>query len=467
MTALTHVALALALAQAPREPAPAPAAPPAQPPAAARQPAPEPPPAVPQTQPPTAPAVEVLTLDDALRIASEQNFDLRALQARLRQADELHWKAWSSYLPQINAGGQFTHNRDEAVLPAGSFGPGSPEITIQTRDQLAGQVRLDQALVAPQLFFAIPNAYRGEQIARLNVDAARREVLFGVAQIYYGVGSLKHALDVSERLLEIAQRQEKDARVRYQAGAVAKVALLRAEIDRARAEQDLKRSQNALESARLALATLLARPANFEVADPPEVQLAGDAQAYEQRALQDRPEVQANRINVDVQRGNRNTAAARYLPNLGLFAQYLLSNQAGFTGKSDAWAVGLGLSWNIFDGGRRESDIREASARIDEASATASSVELRTRLEVRQAYLDLESARANAAKAREQRDLAAENQRLVDVAFRAGTATAVEQADATAQLRTAEVGAITETLNAQLAALRVLKAAGAFNPRQR
>ena len=84
--------------------------------------------------------------------------------------------------------------------------------------------------------------------------------------------------------------------------------------------------------------------------------------------------------------------------------------------------------------------------------------------EVRQALLDWESAKANAVKAREQRDLAAENQRLVDVSYKAGAATAVEQADATATLRNAEIAATTEALSAQLAALRVLKAAGEFAP---
>ncbi|BDG03031.1 TolC family protein [Anaeromyxobacter oryzae] len=460
MTPLTSLALALAVAQAPQQTpppaAPAPGAP--QGPAAMA-------PAAPQAQP--AGARTILLLDDALRAAAEQNFDLKAAQARLRQAEELHWKAWSGYLPQINAGGQYTHNSASAVLPAGSLGPGSPEITIQAQDQFAGQARIDQALFAPQLFFAIPNARRGEEIARLTNETTRREVLFGVAQTYYAVSALNRAVEVAQRLLEVAQRQEKDARVRYQAGAVAKVALLRAEIDRARAEQDLKRSQNSYESARLALATLLARPADFEVADPPDVQLAGDAASFEEMALQNRPEVRANRINVDLQRGNKGAVIAGYLPNVGLFGQYLVSNQAGFTGQKDSWATGVAFTWRIFDGGRRESDVREASARIDEASATSSSVELQTRLEVRQAYLDMESARANAAKAKEQRDLAAENQRLVDVAFRAGTATAVEQADATAQLRTAEINAITEALNAQLAAIRVLKAAGAFHPTRR
>ena len=104
--------------------------------------------------------------------------------------------------------------------------------------------------------------------------------------------------------------------------------------------------------------------------------------------------------------------------------------------------------------------MRQADAAVREAEANLASGESKARLDVRQAILDLESAKANAVKAKEQRDLAAENQRLVDVSFRAGSATAVEQADATTQLRNAEVAQATEMLNAQLAAVRLLQAAG-------
>ena len=73
--------------------------------------------------------------------------------------------------------------------------------------------------------------------------------------------------------------------------------------------------------------------------------------------------MQAARLNVDLQRGGRNQALSRYLPNLGAFGRYQLANEAGFTGQKDAWAVGLALQWRILDGGLRESDIREAGAR--------------------------------------------------------------------------------------------------------
>jgi outer membrane protein TolC len=496
---MTVLALALVLAQAPgQNPSPARAQQAPQAPAAPQGTLPTPPPGTltvplpPPGQSEPAPSGPVLTIADALRIAAAQNLDLKAAEARLQQANELHWKAWAGYLPQLNASGTYTRNQLSAsiALPTGYYirnsgtlqgpaeggaVPGAPtpfilapsgieSVTIQKEDQLAGQAELDQALIQPQLWFLIPNARRGEKVAALTTEAVRRDILFGVAQAYYAVASLKRAYEISQQLLEIAQRQEKDARVRYQAGTIAKVGLLRAEIDRARAEQDLRRAWNSFQSGKISLAVLLDRTPDFETVEPPEPPLAPDTSGLADKALQLRAEVQAARVQVEIARGTRNASIARYFPTVGAFGRYQIQNLIGFTGKYDLWQVGVALQWNLLDGGRRESDIREANAKIDEAEATRLSTEANVRAEVEQALLDLESARANAFKAKEQRDLAAENTRLVEVSYRAGAATAVEQADASTQLRNAEIAAITEALGAQLAAVRVLRAVGEFEP---
>ncbi len=481
MSTVTAVALALALGQGPGQ---APAAPTPQPA----------PPAQGQAQPQAAPG-RVITLAEALDLAAKDNLDLKAAAARLRQSNEASWKAWSGYLPQLTVSGAYTRNQYSASIPfpvysqvrtrtgpAGTDGnPNDPpqfasqlpgtastdflatiteDVSLQKLNQLTGQVELTQTIFSAQLIASIRAAYAGEDVAKATTESVRRDILFGVAQAYYGVASLKRTLEVAQALLEIAQRQERDARVRYQAGTIAKVGLLRAEIDRARAEQDLKRARNAYESARLGLAVLINRDPDFDITDPPEPPLPQNPSELEDRALRDRPDVQAARSNVSVARATRNSAAARYLPTVGAFGRYFVTNIGGFTGQDRYWVAGVQAQWQLFDGGRRESDVREGNARIDEAIATELSTEQKARNDVRQALLDLDSARANALKAKEQRDLAAENQRLVDVSYRAGAATAVEQADATAQLRNAEIGLLTESLGAQLAAVRVLKVAG-------
>ncbi len=456
MSPFHAVVLALVVAQAPESP-PAPAAP--QPPAAQA-------PAAPAEATPAAPAAgAVITLDEALRLAGERNLDLKVLAAQLDQADEISWKAWSRYLPQATVVGAWQRQKEIAI----PLDPAAPPTVVQQRELMQGQLEVTQTLVSPALFFGIRAAARAERAAELNLGNGRRALLFGVASAYYGVASLKEALGVSERLLEIAQRQEKDARVRYQAGTIAKVGLLRAEIDRARAEQDLKRARNAFDSSKVALATLLDRDTAFDVAEPPSPPLPENPQADElvRVALERRLDVQASREQIGAARAGRNAAAGRYLPNLGAFWRLQRQDEPGLLGAGSNWIAGVQLQWQLLDGGLRESDIREGNAKIAEAQAAARRAEARARQEVVQALLDLDSARANAAKAKEQRDLAAENLRLVDVSYRAGAATAVELADATAALRNAEIAATTEGLGAQLAALRVLQAAGEFEPGKR
>jgi len=403
-----------------------------------------------------------LTLADALAEAETRNLDMRQLAARLRQADEYSWQAWSYYLPQVAGSGTYVHNQRKIEFDLDGTGP-VPPITFQAKNQWQGQVDFRQMVFSPSLWFTIQGANRGEDAAKASYDNARRAIRFGVAQAFYGVAALTKAFNVAERLLEIAQRQEKDAQVRFKAGTIAKVGLLRAEIDRAKAEQDLKRAQNALQSGRLTLAVLLDRPADFDVVEPPEPVTTLDPKELEARALRDRKDVQAARAQVGVARAGRNTAIAGYLPNVNAFGRYAIANAAGFTG-NDYWLGGLALSWNIFDGGLRESNLRTGNARIDEADAALLKAEAGAKDDVRQSLLDLDSARANAEKSKEQRDLAAENQRLVDVSYRAGASTAIEQADATAQLRNAEFGLQVDAFNAQVSVLHVQLAAGAEKP---
>lgn len=440
-----------------------------------------------QPQPGASPPV--LTLDQALREARQRNLDIQQAEARLRQAQQLSAKAWSYYLPQVAAGGAYTRNSSgaEVTLPTGYHvrdmgtpqGPptGDPNVpgsqttfalqpagavtaVIQKQDQLGAQVDVKQALIAPSLWPTIAAAHTGERVAGLSTENVRREVLFGVAQAYYGVANLKQLVEVAGRQLALTREREKDARVRFQAGASPKVGLLRAEIDRAQAEQDLKRSQNAYESARLALATLLVRPVDFEVEIPPAPKPPeGDAEAT---ALRDRPDVLAALSTVELTRQQRTAAWLKYAPSIAAFGQYRWANLTGFTGNETSWFAGVALTWNLLDGGLREAEIREANARVAEAESARQNAELRAVEEVRQARLDMESALANKAKAAERVALARENERLVSVSYKAGAATYLESTDATESLRQAEINLVTESLAADLATLRLLKAAGAF-----
>ncbi|MBJ6760001.1 TolC family protein [Myxococcaceae bacterium JPH2] len=410
----------------------------------------------------TLAAAPVLTLDEALESARQQNLDLKIAQARLDQAETATRKAWAGYLPTLTAGAALTRNSDSAQIPPGLLAP--VPITLQPLWLRSARVEAKQAVIAPQLFAVISASYKAVKLAELNTETARREILFGVAQAYYGAAAQQEALKAQERLLELNQAREKDTQARFDAGTVTRVALLRAQLDRTRAEQDLVRARNALASLKLALGTLIQREPDFELAAPPEPQVAAkqSSDALVNEALQNRTEVAAAATGVSLARTNKTGVILSYLPNLGLSGTYNISNAAAFTGKNDSWAITLGLSWTLFDGGLREANLTEASAKVVEATQSQRLAESRVREEVRRSQLDLENALANRAKAEESLSLARESSRLTDVSFKAGVATYLEVADSNTALTGAEVGFVSERLQASLAALRLLKAVGSF-----
>jgi outer membrane protein TolC len=434
-------------------------------------------------------ATPVLTLDEALTEARQKNLDLQVARARLQQSQVLARKAWAGYLPTLSVGASYTRNSNEAVLPfvtgyairqvapappAEDPNPGLPgaptqyalvpssiqEIVVQPANALGAQAELRQALLSPQLWTAIQSAHIAEDVATLSTANATREILFAVAQAYFGAASLQEAIRASERLREVNEARVKNTQARFEAGTVTRVALLRAQLDLARSEQDLLRARNSFASARLSLATLLQRDANFELALPPVPEVPEAGEDLASVGLEERPDVAAARRNVELARVRKTGAWLAYAPSLGLNAAYRVSNAGGFTGENSTWAVTLGAQWVLWDGGLREANLREESARVAEASALQKQAEVRVSEEVARARLEYENARANLAKAEEALALARESQRLIDISFKAGVATYLEVADANAALTGAEVGFVSERLQTSMAALRLLRAAG-------
>ncbi len=453
-------------------------------------------------EPEVAPALPALTLDAALAQARAQSLELRVAGERLAQAETLSRKAWSYYLPQVSVSGGYTWNSESVVLdlptsfairqlvgPAGTpidypnlpardptrpvspkNPPGLPtsyvlyplsseELELQRRDQYGVVAEVQQALVAPQVVHAAESARHAREVARERVEVTTQDVLFGVAQLYYGAASLPQVAAVQERTLETWRRHEADAEQLVAQGAAPRLALLKARTDRARAEEDLIRTRNAYDSARQALATLLDRDDDFEVVPPPA---PADAGEDPEAASAGRADVRAASAAHALAESQGREAFARYLPTVGLTGQWRWASITGFTGKNESWSITLGARWTLFDGGRREAERDDAAHRLREAEVALELARNKARDEVRRAQLDLSSARAAERKAEEQSSLAAEALRHAQAAYAQGAATYLEVADATTASENAQLARVTEELNANLAALRLAKAAGTF-----
>jgi len=82
-----------------------------------------------------------------------------------------------------------------------------------------------------------------------------------------------------------------------------------------------------------------------------------------------------------------------YLPEVGLAAAYQVdAEDSPFSSDNRSWKVGVGLTWNIFDGMRREAELGKAAAELRRAQAYHRGMRDQAAFEAAQADLGVKEA---------------------------------------------------------------------------
>ena len=123
----------------------------------------------------------------------------------------------------------------------------------------------------------------------------------------------------------------------------------------------------------------------------------------------DRADLRASSLRVANAGSNVRLRRSGYLPDVGLSAAYQVdAEDSPFSPDNRSWRVGVGLTWNLFDGMRREAEIGKAAAERRRAQAydrglrdQAAFEAAQADLGVKEATLRLEIARAALASAEE------------------------------------------------------------------
>lgn len=457
----------------------------------------ETPPAAPAERSPIAPPLDladtpeaeipdagapVLTLEEAIARAGAPggNLDLVQLREQLEQANNAVQRAWSFILPQVTAAATYTRNSNAAVIPFPNFAAGfieGPEgnllpaeviqLEVQKQDQLSAVGQVAFPILVMPAYYGIAAANRGVEATEKQITFSRNEVMLAISQAYYGAVASRRLIEVAYRQVQAQHEQERVARARFEVGEVPKVGWLRAAVARSQAEQDLVRAKNAYASTKHAIAQLTGVQEPFDVSPPRAVEAPADNEDDLIRlGLQNRKDLQAARAQEELADRLVKSAWWQFAPVLSAQGQYIWANVAGFTGENETWNVQLIASWNIFDGLRRYADLDDARSRRRQAEASRLNLAREVIRDVKTSLLDLESARANLIKARAQVQLAEENADLVRSQYDAGVATYLDVTDALNARFAAEINAVTEELNVQVASLRLARAIGRFGVEQ-
>jgi multidrug efflux system outer membrane protein len=304
-------------------------------------------------------------LDELAERAGRDNTSIAQAAARLAQARALLRSTDADRSPQIGLGAGIERQGGGVAKASGAAGTlASAGASLSYELDLFG--RLAKASNAAAL-----DAQSREAL----LQSTRLLVQSNVAQTYFGL----RALDDERALMRETVAAYRDTlrltESRYRAGDVAELDLARVRTEVAATQSEalaLERRRAELEHA---LALLIGElPANFSVA---EISWSGAPPAIPaglpSSLLARRPDVSAAQSAMLAAQARVGVAQAAWFPNVSLTASGgYASPELGdlFKWSARAWGVGALLSLPLFDGGRRQAGVDDASAQLDGAAAS-------------------------------------------------------------------------------------------------
>ena len=348
----------------------------------------------------------VLTIDKAVSIALQKNYDIQIAQLSVQKAEEQITEAYSGAWPKLSFTGQYTRNLKSPVLfipPNTPFNPSPKTLTfsIGAENSYNLGVTLSQTIFDPRLGTAISIAKKYSKYSSLTNESAKDDVIAQVKESFYSVLLSKKLVEVNEQGYKVAQANYENTGALYKQGAASEYDYLRAEVQLANVKPMLIEARNNLQLAKNALKNLLALDLNTTIDVEGEFKVekvSPDLMERSNEILKDKnPALQQLSLQKLILEENVNIEQAAYLPTLSAFGNYNWQTQDNtFDFSNYNWAntitVGLSLTYTLFDGFKRSARIQQAKIDVENVEVTKNKTEAGLKIGLMQSKLKMEEA---------------------------------------------------------------------------
>lgn len=396
-----------------------------------------------------------LTFDGALRRALEVNNQVEQSRQEIEAAQANRGYLLSQVMPHVAMNGTLQRNSVERT-----FGSGGNEVTILPLNNWNYAITLQQPLFAglreqraySQAKIGVQNAVEG---TRFTED----QILLQVASSFLGLVNAEARIEVEKKNIELAENQRKQAQAFYEAGETTKVDVLRAETAIKAAQRALAGAQQARDTAESDLRAELDLQGAIE-AVPPDHPLPAppDEATLVTQAEANRPDLKVASNNLRIAQLEVAKQRGFWLPTLA-FNGGLINQKSAFPAQNYAFGA-VQFSIPIFQSGEVQNRVAGAKAREFEAKLGVDTAQRNAREDVRKALSAMHASDTSLGLAREQLAAAEAEYAQAFELYRAQETTSVDLATSEASLADARRAVAEETLNHDLAELRVWFAAG-------
>lgn len=387
-----------------------------------------------------------ITLGEAVDLALAHNHAIRLAQLSVEEKDHAKDAARSGYFPTIHTEASAVRLSDTQLieLPPGGLGVvGNALIPPQPLIINQGGVNATTFGVGvrqPLTQLLRVKAANDVALAETRASAARKRgvedaIVLKVHQVYYAIlinearrNGVVARLRASEEL-----RGERVQQVKF--GSAIDAELLESRAYSLQAKQELLSADLQLVDLQTQLNDLIGLPLTSRVALEPTATLVRESCEREEcvrLALESHPDIAEARAQVDKAESAVQLARYHFIPDVGVFARYSRQRNVPFLA-SNFGTIGVLMSYELFDGGRRVAAVRERRAQLAQARENLARLSDEVELRVQNASNKLERTREMVAVSSELLALRSESRRVSAEQLTRGSALRSQTAAAIAQ----------------------------------
>jgi outer membrane protein len=410
-------------------------------------------------------AAQVITLDQAVQTAREQQPQLRQARANTAAADARSGQALAPLLPQLTATGgyqRFVGNTFQTSATTPSLGGTGSVSSINL---------WNDSLVLSQLIYDFGTSTKRWQAAKAQAEAQGATERATALLVDFNVRSAFFAARANLDLVKVAQdnldnqlKHLQQTQGMVEAGTRAEIDLIQSRTDTANARVLLINAQNTYQTSKVTLNAAMGvlGPTDYDVSDDQMLPVQGEdatVDALLEEAYKARPEIKALEDQVRADQLTVRSFQGQYGPSLGLGAG---ARQTGPALDKLGWNafVGVSLSWNIFQGGLTRSQVSEAEANAMATVALLDLQKLQVRSDVDSARLAVRAAKESLGATQEALLNARERLRLAEERYQVGVGSSIELGDAQVALTQAAAQAVQADDQLATARAQLLRAVG-------
>jgi len=471
-------------------------------------------------------AQKVLQLEDCRQMALVHNKSLQMVQESVKAAKQLKEAAFTQFLPNFSANGAYTRNEknlsllsEDANLPvynmnangtpnyANSWNNNWKQVAANTYAPVDASGNVFDPKVNPEkiqwknyallpksaMEFDIQNVYAGsigfvqpifmggkikelyniakygENLAQAQQESKMTELLLEVDEAYWRVVSLENKVKLAKEYRNLIARVDSNVTDMITEGVATKAEALKVRVKLNEADITMTKAEDGLNLSRMALNQLcgIALDDVYTLADQNLADEAITQLIPIDQALNNRPEIKQLIQMENIAKSNEKIMVSRFLPNIVLSGNYLVTNPNSFDGYKNQfggmYSIGVVANIPLFHFGDKIHTLNAAKSQHKIATLQLEETKEKMQLQIKQSSYKVAESLKKKTSTEHNVEQAEENLRYATEGFTEGVITSTDLLGAQTAWLSAKSESIDANIDVKLTNLYLAKSLGTLN----